>query len=114
MNNDLLDTYQLKSLDGLAEIPLDKIAITQLKEQGWSRSGAKKKVNKPKFCVTLKKYLQHQEEKNGSDARRAETLEYQLDNFSMRKPYDRVISCLGFRFNFSIFQRWRTTINLEC
>nr|XP_040046461.1 FAD-dependent oxidoreductase domain-containing protein 2 [Gasterosteus aculeatus aculeatus]XP_040046462.1 FAD-dependent oxidoreductase domain-containing protein 2 [Gasterosteus aculeatus aculeatus] len=113
VNNDLLDTYQLKSLDGLAEIPLDKIAITQLKEQGWSRSGAKKKVNKPKFCVTLKKYLQHQEEKNGSDARRAETLEYQLDNFSMRKPYDRVISCLGFRFNFSIFQSSARPLNSD-
>jgi hypothetical protein len=28
------------------------------------------------------------------------------DNFAVRDPYDRVIRCLGFRFNDSIFSRW--------
>ncbi|XP_068575245.1 FAD-dependent oxidoreductase domain-containing protein 2 isoform X2 [Cebidichthys violaceus] len=113
LNNELLDTYQLKSLDGLAEIPLDKIAITQLKEQGRRRSGAKRKEKKGQFYVTLKKYLQHQEEKNASDVTGEETPGYHIDNFSMRKPYDRVISCLGFRFNFSIFDSSARPMNSD-
>ncbi|XP_034395238.1 FAD-dependent oxidoreductase domain-containing protein 2 isoform X2 [Cyclopterus lumpus] len=99
VNNDLLDTYQLKSMDGVAEIPLDKIAISQLKEQGGRRSGTKEK--KGQLYLTLK--FLHQEEKNSSAVTGEETPAYHIDNFAMRKPYDRVISCLGFRFNFSIF-----------
>ncbi|KAK5856762.1 hypothetical protein PBY51_008334 [Eleginops maclovinus] len=100
VNNELIDTYQLKSLDGLAEARLDKIGITQRKEQSGRRSGAQKKA---KFYLTLKKHIQHQEKKNSSDAPGEEMPGYHIDNFSMRKPYDRVIRCLGFRFNFSVF-----------
>ncbi|XP_056263726.1 FAD-dependent oxidoreductase domain-containing protein 2 isoform X2 [Pseudoliparis swirei] len=96
VNNELLDTYQLKSMDGVAEIPLDKIAISQLKEQGGSRLGTKEKL-----YLTLPHL--HQDEKNGSAVTGKATPAYHIDNFAMRKPYDRVISCLGFKFNFSIF-----------
>uniref|UniRef100_UPI0037E93EA2 FAD-dependent oxidoreductase domain-containing protein 2 n=1 Tax=Semicossyphus pulcher TaxID=241346 RepID=UPI0037E93EA2 len=103
VNNELLDTYQLKSLDGLVEARLEKIVIAQRKEEGRRRSGGGKKEKRGKLYLTLKKYLQNQEENNSSDVTREELPAYHIDNFSMRKPYDRVIRCLGFRFNFSIF-----------
>ncbi|XP_070703914.1 FAD-dependent oxidoreductase domain-containing protein 2 [Pempheris klunzingeri] len=102
VNNELIDTYQLKSLDGLVEARLEKIVLTQRKEQGGRRSG-KKKEKKGKLYLTLNKYIQHQEEKNSSGVAGEELPGYHIDNFPMRKPYDRVIRCLGFRFNFSIF-----------
>ncbi|KAJ3601140.1 hypothetical protein NHX12_032113 [Muraenolepis orangiensis] len=70
VNNELLDTYQLKSLDGLSEGSLDDIAI----EAG-----------------------------NDSRVAAAQLPAYHYDNFPLRQPYDRVITCLGFTFNFSIF-----------
>lgn len=100
VNNDLIDTYQLKSLDGLAEARLEKIGITQRKEKSSRRAGTQ---NKAKLYLTLKKHIQHQEKKNSSDVSGEEMPGYHIDNFSMRKPYDRVIRCLGFRFNFSVF-----------
>lgn len=101
MNNELLDTYQLKSLDGLLETKLEKIAIVQRPE----RDG-KTKETKRQLYLTAKKHIQSQGEKNGS-AVAAEVLPvYHTDNFCARKPYDRVIRCIGFRFNFSIFDRY--------
>lgn len=107
MNNELIDTYQLKSLDGLVEARLEKIVIAQRKEQGRRRPGGKKKERKGQLYLTLNKYRQPQEEKNSSGVTGEELPGYHIDNFSMRKPYDRVIRCLGFRFNFSIFDRYR-------
>lgn len=107
MNNELIDTYQLKSLDGLVEARLEKIVIARRKEQGRRRSGGMKKEKKGQLYLTLNKYRQYQEEKNSSDVTGEELPGYHIDNFSMRKPYDRVIRCLGFRFNFSIFDRYR-------
>lgn len=103
MNNELLDTYQLKSLDGLVEARLEKIVIAQRKEQGRRRSGGKKKEKMAKLYLTLKKYTQNQGKRNSSDVTGEELPGYHIDNFSTRNPYDRVIRCLGFRFNFSIF-----------
>lgn len=100
VNNELIDTYQLKSLDGLAETSLDKIVIVQRKEQGRRRSGTKNKEKKRQLYLTLKKYIQ---DKNSSEVTGDELPGYHLDNYAMRKPYDRVIRCLGFRFNFSVF-----------
>uniref|UniRef100_A0A7N8WNL2 FAD-dependent oxidoreductase domain containing 2 n=1 Tax=Mastacembelus armatus TaxID=205130 RepID=A0A7N8WNL2_9TELE len=91
VNNELIDTYQLKSLDGLVEARLEKIVI--------------KKKEKKKLYLTLNKYIQRQGEKkkNRSEVTGEELPGYHIDNFPIRKPYDRVIRCLGFRFNFSIF-----------
>lgn len=107
MNNDLIDTYQLKSLDGLVEARLERIVIVQRKEQGRRRPGGKQsREKKGQLYVTLNKYIENQSEKNSSDVTAEELPGYHIDNFSMRKPYDRVIRCLGFRFNFSIFDRY--------
>lgn len=102
LNNEVLDTYQLKSLDGLVETHLEEIAITKRTEEG-RRSTKHGKVKKNKLYLTLKKYIQNGS--SSSDARAEELSGFHIDNFSMRKPYDRVIRCLGFRFNFSIFDR---------
>uniref|UniRef100_A0A671QY96 FAD-dependent oxidoreductase domain-containing protein 2-like n=1 Tax=Sinocyclocheilus anshuiensis TaxID=1608454 RepID=A0A671QY96_9TELE len=75
VNNELLDTYQLKSLDGLVEGRLEDIAIVRREKDGGKRRTVTGQ-NLPGFHT---------------------------DNFSLRQPYDRVVRCLGFRFNFSIF-----------
>nr|XP_057906004.1 FAD-dependent oxidoreductase domain-containing protein 2 [Doryrhamphus excisus]XP_057906005.1 FAD-dependent oxidoreductase domain-containing protein 2 [Doryrhamphus excisus] len=104
VNNELIDTYQLKSLDGLVEASLEQIVIIRQKDEGMMTSSRKSvKEEKGRLYVTLNKYIQRQSEKNSSDVTAEELLGYHIDNFSMRKPYDRVIRCLGFRFNFSIF-----------
>uniref|UniRef100_A0A667X2L5 FAD-dependent oxidoreductase domain containing 2 n=1 Tax=Myripristis murdjan TaxID=586833 RepID=A0A667X2L5_9TELE len=87
VNNELLDTYQLKSLDGLVEGGLEDIA---LKKRG-------------QLYLTLTELLNNNEGKNSSRVTAANLPAYHSDNFSLRRPYDRVIRCLGFRFNFSIF-----------
>ncbi|KAF5919815.1 hypothetical protein HPG69_009804 [Diceros bicornis minor] len=87
INNGLLDTYQLKSLDGLLESDLTNLAIVK------DREG--------RFHVTLKFFL---EEANQSAD--AITLpQDDNDNFAMREAYDRVIRCLGWNFDFSIFNK---------
>ncbi|KAJ0057996.1 hypothetical protein NL108_007216 [Boleophthalmus pectinirostris] len=104
VNNEVLDTYQLKSLDGLVESHLEEIAITKQTEKS-------RRNKKEKLYLTLNKFMQNG---NSSSNLRAEELSgYHIDNFSMRKPYDRVIRCLGFRFNFSIFDRTACPPNSE-
>ena len=44
----------------------------------------------------------------GYDDASVETSDLQdarLDNFPLRDPYDRIIRCLGFKFDFGIFNR---------
>ena len=65
----MLDTYQLKSLDGLLEGNFNDIHF--------HRVGKKIKVHL----------------KSGGG----------LDNFALREDYDRVIRCLGFAFDDSLF-----------
>ncbi|KAM4722839.1 FAD-dependent oxidoreductase domain-containing protein 2 [Rhinophrynus dorsalis] len=93
INNGLLDTYQLKSLDGLLEGDLSDLALV--------RDGA------GKLYVTHKHYLKKNtdSEINDTDTRPTFLPQDVLDNFAARDPYDRVIRCLGWRFDFSIFDR---------
>ena len=108
VNNELLDTYQLKSLDGLVEGGLEDIAIVRgRREGGKMRTGKKRPVTssdrKEQFYLTLSELL---DGRNGNKSANitAENLPgYHDDNFSLRQPYDRVVRCLGFRFNFTIF-----------
>lgn len=89
INNGLLDTYQLKSLDGLLEGDLEDLAIV--------------KDKKGKLHITLRFYLE-----NSNSSAGAETItlpQDELDNFATRAPYDRVIRCLGWKFDFSIYNR---------
>ncbi|XP_071774619.1 FAD-dependent oxidoreductase domain-containing protein 2 [Centroberyx gerrardi] len=110
VNNELLDTYQLKSLDGLVEGGLEDIAVVQQKEDERRRSGRKQSERRPggkrrrgQLYLTLAELLDSKEGRNGSGVTAANLPAYHNDNFSLRQPYDRVIRCLGFRFNFSIF-----------
>ncbi|XP_072561092.1 FAD-dependent oxidoreductase domain-containing protein 2 [Paramormyrops kingsleyae] len=108
VNNELLDTYQLKSLDGLVEGGLEEIAIVKYspekKASGKEKKGDRKdRKGRGQLYLTLADLLQ-ENNGNGSSGITAATLPgYHNDNFSLRQPYDRVIRCLGFRFNFSIF-----------
>ena len=77
VNNGILDTYQLKSLDGVLEAGIEEIKIV-------------KRNNKL--------YLQFKEDDSDPI--------YTLDNFALRDPYDKIIRCLGFKFDNSIFTKW--------
>ncbi|XP_078388208.1 FAD-dependent oxidoreductase domain-containing protein 2 [Cetorhinus maximus] len=92
VNNAMLDTYQLKSLDGLLEGDLDNIAIVQDK--------------KGKLHLRLRYHFDKskasQDVSSNSNNQRL-MYEEEADNFSVRQPYDRVIRCLGWKFDFSIF-----------
>ncbi len=46
VNNELLDTYQLKSLDGLVEGRLEEIAVVRREKDGGKRRTAKKRSKK--------------------------------------------------------------------
>jgi len=134
VNNELLDTYQLKSLDGLVEGGLEDIAIVrrhddhgadhlsppgrrkrprrtktgprQMEGEEEKEAAEKKKKKKKEggqLYLTLAELLDNQEVRNGSGVAAAHLPAYHYDNFSLRQPYDRVITCLGFTFNFTIF-----------
>lgn len=105
VNNELLDTYQLKSLDGLVEGRLEDIAIVR---GGRMKRRAKKMMGKPsgkkeQLYLTLSELLDSRNVNQGSNITAENLPGYHDDNFSLRQPYDRVIRCLGFRFNFTIF-----------
>ncbi|KAK3596169.1 hypothetical protein CHS0354_020627 [Potamilus streckersoni] len=77
VNNDLLDTYQLKSLDGVLEAGLDEVKIVKIGD---------------KFHLQVS----HMEESGASE-------DHMYDNFAMREPYDIIVRCLGFKFDSGIF-----------
>lgn len=79
VNNALLDTYQLKSLDGLLETSLNDVALV-------------KKGDKIHFTVATDDF----------DTAR-------FDNFALREPYDIVIRALGFQFDDSVFNNTAIT-----
>ena len=79
VNNGLLDTYQLKSLDAIAEGDMDSVRLERDNVTG------KLKIE---------------------TSRKASDFEREMDshdNFALRDPYDRVIRCLGWLFDGSIF-----------
>lgn len=85
VNNGILDTYQLKSLDALLEAPIEEIAVIEkdgkLFVDAFDGSGEN--------VVTTDLPI--------SESGQAP------DNFAVREPYDRIIRCLGFKFDFSVF-----------
>lgn len=80
VNNELLDTYQLKSLDGVLEASISEVSI----------------VKQPDGKMLLKVH-------NEDGMQMDEEEESDYDNFAMREPYDRIIRCLGFSFDTDIF-----------
>ncbi|XP_069976996.1 FAD-dependent oxidoreductase domain-containing protein 2 [Penaeus vannamei] len=89
INNGLLDTYQLKSLDGLLEAGVEDMAL--------ERRAGRIYVQFPWEADSLRQIQAKKE--------RGEEIptENDFDNFSLREGYDYVIRCLGFKFDFSIF-----------
>ena len=80
VNNQLLDTYQLKTLDGLLEATISETKI--IKENG-----------------KLQLSVMEDEQEEGVPS------EEDFDNFATREPYDRIIRCLGFQFDTGIFNQ---------
>lgn len=83
VNNQLLDTYQLKSLDGVVEASISEVKIVKNKKDG-------------KLHLAMK-----EEDEDSPDPQ--EIIDF--DNFAMREPYDRIIRCLGFKFDEEIFNQ---------
>nr|XP_032825875.1 FAD-dependent oxidoreductase domain-containing protein 2 [Petromyzon marinus]XP_032825876.1 FAD-dependent oxidoreductase domain-containing protein 2 [Petromyzon marinus] len=88
INNGLLDTYQLKSLDGLLEAPMEAMAVVR------NRQG--------KLRILLHDTDGRKTLTNGGNSKIIDPSKNK-DNFSLREPYDRIVRCLGFEFDFSIF-----------
>ena len=80
MNNGILDTYQLKSLDGILEAPIEEGRVVK-------RGG--------------KLYLELRDGRSFDSKTDADI----FDNFALREPYDRIIRCLGWEFDDSIFSK---------
>lgn len=77
MNNELLDTYQLKSLDGLLEYDINDYKVVKQGGQLYLRE-------------------------NQPPGRQWE----EYDNDPLLTPYDKIIRCLGFQFDSSIFRKY--------
>lgn len=106
VNNELLDTYQLKSLDGLVEGGLEDIAVVRrrrMKRRAEQKTTGKSSEKKGQLYLTLLELLDSRNVTQGTNVTAENLPGYHDDNFSLRQPYDRVIRCLGFRFNFTIF-----------
>lgn len=78
VNNELLDAYMLKSLDGILESPVNRLRIVK---QG------------DRFIVN-------------------NTMDPLTDgvNNALREPYDVIVRCLGFKFDFGIFDNSSTSM----
>jgi len=72
INNGILDTYQLKSLDGILEGPLELLDVS------------KSENNQLHLNFTE---------------------EFDFDNSAMRLDYDYIIGCLGFKYDFDVFNQ---------
>lgn len=77
VNNELLDTYQLKSLDGLLEYDINDYKVVRQGGHLYLRE------NPP----------------TGSQWE-------EYDNDPLLTPYDKIIRCLGFQFDSSIFRKY--------
>jgi len=93
VNNELLDTYQLKSLDAVLEAPVEGMKI--------------RRTNGKYFVVVNGTELSYSRTSNvtGSASMSGGITPVDYDNFAMREPYDRIIRCLGFKFNESLFSQ---------
>jgi len=98
VNNALLDSYQLKSLDAVLEVPIERMKIRRRPRDG-------------KFYVFVDGL--HEPWQVGGDVNASghHQTSATIDNFAMREPYDRVIRCLGFKFNESLFSQYVPWLN---
>jgi hypothetical protein len=111
VNNELLDTYQLKSLDGIFEAPVELMAIRQ--RYGKLYLEVRENLNIPysrrmDSVQTEATADAPQMAAAANDTKRGPSASSRFiyhDNFAAREPYDRVVRCLGFSFNDSIFSQ---------
>ncbi|XP_022095421.1 FAD-dependent oxidoreductase domain-containing protein 2-like [Acanthaster planci] len=90
VNNGLLDTYQLKSLDGILEGDIREMAILKRTD------GRLILVDQYELEAVL------QENVTDSDINSHMT-RIMPDNFALREPYDKIIRCMGFKYDNNIF-----------
>jgi len=95
VNNALLDTYQLKSLDAVLEVPVEKMRIRRRNGKHYVYiDGAQLPYSGTTSNIT-----------DDDESLIAGTSTVDYDNFALREPYDRIIRCLGFKFNESLFSQ---------
>lgn len=72
------------------------------------QQGSKKQSDKKRFYLLSKNLYDHLKEKNGTLSMKdvLQKHENERETFFWQKPYNRLIGCTGFRFNFSIFDRY--------
>jgi hypothetical protein len=96
VNNVLLDTYQLKSLDAVLEAPIEKLRIRRQGKKFYIEA-----ANSNRGRVSDNRNSTISRDTSDTVETRARSSIY--DNFPLREPYDRIIRCLGFEFNQSLF-----------
>jgi len=94
VNNDLLDSYQLKSMDAVLEVPVERMKI-------------RRRDGRHHVYVDTGTRLAYSRSANLTppDEDSSPTTPADYDNFALREPYDRVIRCLGFEFNETLFSQ---------
>ncbi|XP_071943865.1 FAD-dependent oxidoreductase domain-containing protein 2-like [Antedon mediterranea] len=93
VNNGLLDTYQLKSLDGVLEASMAEVVVMKNEENG-------------KLGIVRKEQLGVEIDSNYTTVNHTvfhKLIEQIDDNYSLRQEYDYVIRCLGFLYDFNVF-----------
>ena len=93
VNTAVLDTYQLKSLDAVLEVPVEKMRI--------------RRRNGKHFIYVDGLKLSYSDTSNVTDDKSSTVgvTPVNYDNFALREPYDRIVRCLGFTFNESLFSQ---------
>lgn len=119
VNNALLDTYQLKSLDGMFEGPVSSVAIRR-RSDGRLQASSRSLISEEQHQHYLKKenitldpndipdliVVPNKTDPNKTIAYRELIFDGRHhDNFALKSPYDVVIRCFGFKFDYSIFDR---------
>lgn len=108
INNQILDTYQLKSLDGLLEADVSQMSIVV--KEGKLYIDPVDQPPPPDEDESASQNTDEDEDDSVSDTQMSsmdqddEGPAPHFDNFAMREPYDRIISCLGFQFDWSMFE----------
>ena len=107
INNQILDTYQLKSLDGLLESDVSQMSLVKRDGKLHIEPIEQPPEEEDKEKEGNNENVDEDEDESSLPIQESEAIEEgepHYDNFAMREPYDRVIACLGFQFDWSIFE----------
>ncbi|KAK4291931.1 hypothetical protein Pmani_035265, partial [Petrolisthes manimaculis] len=113
VNNGLLDTYQLKSLDGVLEASVEEMMLEQRGSKVFVMfpSSNHQQQQQHSNLNQHHNYHHHHHHHHHQQHRPLHTpvsesvgeAESDFDNFSLREGYHYVLRCLGFKFDFSLF-----------